>query len=356
MCDLKFGKNIKPFGISLFFILFVSACSQNNYYIVAFGSCASQDNPLSIFDVVVKHEPDLFIFLGDNIYGDTEDMDVLKAKYTQLENKPSFQNLKNNVDIIATWDDHDYGKNDAGRHYRFKSESKEIFLDFFQEPADSNRRKHDGIYHSIIYPINGGFLLQVILLDTRTFRDDLRLYSGAFDKKKKYFYKMDYAQHQDSSVTFLGDLQWKWLEEELSKPADLRLIVSSTQFGIEYNGYEAWANFPHEQYRLLELIRKTRADGVMFLSGDVHYAEISKMSEADLYPLYDITSSGLSRTWRFATPNKNRIEGPVMTNNFGLLTIDTSKKDPAVKIEIWDVNDNQRVEYTIPLTEISFNN
>ena len=95
---------------------------------LAFGSCAHQDSPLPIFDVIVKHNPDLFIFLGDNIYGDTEDMKVLKSKYDQLAAKPSFQNLKNNVDIIATWDDHDFGWNDAGRHYSMKKESKEIFI------------------------------------------------------------------------------------------------------------------------------------------------------------------------------------------------------------------------------------
>ena len=105
---------------------------------------------------------------------------------------------------------------------------------------------------------------------------------------------------------------------------------------------------------MLDLIKKTKANGVLFLSGDVHYAEISKLTEPDLYPIYDITSSGLSSTWHFATPNKNRIEGPVMENHFGLLTIDWAKSNPTIKMEIWDVNNNQRVEYTIGLDEICF--
>ena len=86
----------------------------------------------------------------------------------------------------------------------------------------------------------------------------------------------------------------------------------------------------------------------------MHYAEISKLEHADSYPLYDITASGLSQTWRFATPNRNRIEGPIMDNHFGLLTINLTGEHPNVMAEIWDIRGNQRVEHTIPLAEISF--
>jgi len=70
------------------------------------------------------------------------------------------------------------------------------------------------------------------------------------------------------------------------------------------------------------------------LSGDVHYAEISKFENTHSYPIYDITASGLSQKWHFATPNENRIEGPVMDNHFGLLTIDFSADPPNVQAEI----------------------
>ncbi len=330
-----------------------NACSQQTISKIGFGSCGSQNHPLPIFDVVVKHEPDLFIFLGDNIYGDTDNMDTLQAKYGRLAAKPTFQNLKKNVDIIATWDDHDYGMNDTGRHYPFKSESKEIFLNFFEEPDSSDRRKHDGIYTSYSYEVDGK-KLQIILLDNRTFRDDLKPHNGEFEGDQRFFYKLDYSPCREKDSTLLGEQQWAWLENELMKPADIRLVGSGSQFGIEYNGYESWANFPHEQKRFLELVKKTRASGVMFLTGDVHYAEISKLEEPDLYPIYDITASGLSSTWHFATANKNRVEGPVMDNHFGLLTIDWTKSNPAIKMEIWDNNDNQRVEYSIGLDEISF--
>ncbi|KOY88184.1 hypothetical protein AD998_12405 [bacterium 336/3] len=327
--------------------------SQNNTFKIAFGSCGHQDHSLPIFDVVVKHRPNLFVFLGDNIYGDTYNMDTLKAKYQKLGRKSSFLNLKKNTPIIATWDDHDYGANDIGRHYPFKAQSKEIFLDFFEEPKNSERRKHKGIYTSYFYHFQDK-KIQVILLDNRTFRDDLIPYHSSFKKEKRHqFYDFDYLPYQTSDSTFLGNEQWQWLEKELLKPADIRIIGSGSQFGIELNGYEAWANFPHEQKRMLNLIKKTKANGIIFMSGDVHYAEISKLQDPDLYPIYDITSSGLSSTWHFATPNKNRIEGPIMENHFGLLTI-SDEKNPTIKMEIWDISDNQRIEYSTKLSEISF--
>lgn len=341
-----------------FFLLLLSVLSWNGYTQeniskIAFGSCANQSDRLQIFDIVVQHKPDLFVFLGDNIYGDTDNMTVLQSKYDRMGAKPTFQNLKNNVPIIATWDDHDYGQNDAGRHYPKKEASKELFLKFFNEPKNSERRKHEGIYTSYMYG-NKGKKVQIILLDNRTFRDNYKKYNGEVGDDKRYFYSLDYAPQQNPDSTYLGAAQWKWLEDELQKAADIRLIGSGSQFGIEYNGYEGWANFPMEQKRFLNLIKKTKANGVLFLSGDVHYAEISKLTEPGLYPIYDFTSSGLSSTWHFATPNKNRIEGPIMENHFGLITIDWKKKIPQIKMEIWDINDNQRAEYTIGLNEISF--
>lgn len=339
-----------------FFALLFSAKTQTPAPLIskiAFGSCAQQDKPQPILDTALAQRPDVFVWLGDNIYGDTKDMQVLKNKYAQLAAKPEFQRLKKFTRFLATWDDHDYGWNDAGRHYPFKKESKDIFLQFWEEPADSPRRKHEGIYTSYMYE-GSGRRLQVILLDNRTFRDDLRIYRGELSHDDRFFYPLDYYPHEIRDSTLLGEAQWQWLEGELRKPADLRIIGSGSQFSISYNGYEAWANFPHERRRMLDLIKKTRANGVLFITGDVHYGEISALKDKDLYPVYDVTSSGITSTWHFATPNDNRIEGPVMDNHFGMITIDWTQKDPAIKMEIFDARGNQRVEYSVKLSDISF--
>lgn len=341
-----------PFTFFIFITMLCSCRQETAVTTIAFGSCGEQDEPQPVLSLAAERKPDAFIFLGDNIYGDTDNMDTLQAKYNRLGAKPEYQKLATTTKIFATWDDHDFGRNDAGTYYPFKQQSKDIFMNFFKEPADSERRKHEGIYKTE-YIKSGDKTVQVILLDVRTFRNNVLPYDTAAKlPREKYFYTLDYTPHTTTDSTLLGAAQWSWLEDELAKPADLRLICSGSQFAIEFNGYEAWANFPHEQKRMLDLIKKTKASGVMFLTGDVHYAEISKLAVTGLYPIYDVTASGITSTWDFATLNNNRIEGPVMDNHFGLLTI-TWEDDPTIRMEIIDKFNNSRIEYMIKRSELS---
>ena len=87
---------------------------------IAFGACAHENKPQPIWDAIVNTKPDLFIFAGDNIYADTEDMEVMKAKYAKLAAKPGYKSLLETCPVLATWDDHDFGVNDGGKHYSMK--------------------------------------------------------------------------------------------------------------------------------------------------------------------------------------------------------------------------------------------
>lgn len=347
---------VLPFSILLPFLLTCTSKKMQEtteakpFIKIAFGSCAHQYNDQPILEQVVMADPDVFIYLGDNIYSDTYSMDTLRKNYQVLAARPEFQNLKAHVPILATWDDHDYGWNDSGRHYPFKEESKQIFLDFFGV-ADSSVLEHQGIYYSTFLG-EGDNLVQLIFLDMRTFRDDLLPYDGSRKGQMGFDYELDYAVYVSPDSTLLGEQQWGWLEEQLREPASVRIIATSTQFGITHNGYEAWVNFPHEQQRMLDLIAATQATGVVFISGDVHYAEISRLNPPGRYPLYDVTSSGITSTWGFATPNDNRIDGPVMENNFGLITIHWDRTDPLIVMEIIDANGMKRITREVRLREL----
>ena len=139
---------------------------------IAFGACCHEGRPQPVWDAIVAADPDLFIFAGDNIYGDTEDMAVLQAKYDQLAAVPGFQRLRQACPIQAVYDDHDYGQNDAGREYPMRKESAAMCLDFFGVPEGDPRREHPGIYGSTIMGAPGQ-RVQIILLDTRYFRDPI---------------------------------------------------------------------------------------------------------------------------------------------------------------------------------------
>ena len=140
---------------------------------IAFGSCLKETRPQPIWGGVIAAKPDVFVLLGDNIYGDTRDMKKLKGKWDTFAAVPGFKKLRSDCRLLAIWDDHDYGENDAGIEYPKKVESQQIFLDFLGEPKSSERRKTPGIYDSVTIGPKGK-RVQFILLDTRYFRTALK--------------------------------------------------------------------------------------------------------------------------------------------------------------------------------------
>lgn len=316
---------------------------------IAFGSCYNpRDKRDAIFEGILSHQPDLFVFLGDNIYGDTKDMAVLKKKYAELEAVKGFQKLRASTRLLATWDDHDYGINDGGNSYSKREESEAIFLDFFKVPATSPRRKREGIYGAYTFGPPGK-ICQLILLDTRYFRDVLPRKKGP----KKPGTVGWYEPTKDKSLTLLGEAQWAWLEKQLQIPADVRIIGSSIQVLASDKGMENWGNVPHEQERLFDLLKKHRAHGTFAISGDVHFTELSKVQIGD-YPFYDFTSSGMSHTsksWSKAA-NSRRLGESYSFLNAGLIEIDWNNR----KIELSALKaDGEKVApKVIPLKELTF--
>jgi len=306
------------------------AASERALTRIAFGSCADQDKDQPIWDRILATKPELFLFLGDNIYGDTRDIAELRAKYQQLAAKPGFQKLKAGTPLMAIWDDHDFGENDAGGDFPIKEESRRAFCDFWGEPADSPRRTRDGIYTSQVFGPPGR-RVQVILPDLRFNRTPIaRLDLGAqkyddWEKAKRdagAFVPGPYARSPDVAATMIGERQWQWLAKQLEVPAEVRIFGSSLQVLADFPGWEAWINYARDHQRLIELIRDKQASGLVFISGDTHYAELSKLDVNVPYPLWDLTSSGLTEVWPVDVPNANRVGEHLRETNFGLLEID----------------------------------
>jgi alkaline phosphatase D len=313
---------------------------------IAFGSCAKQDKPQPIWEAVVETKPERFLFIGDNIYGDSQDMNVLRAKYALLGAQPGYRKLLQTCPVLATWDDHDYGVNDGGADYPMRRESQQVFLDFFGAPANDLRRTRDGVYSTqVVGP--AGKRVQFILLDTRFFRSPLTKVPNKSEPGEGY--RGIYAPNEDPSATILGEDQWRWLAEQLKVPAELRIIASSFQVLADENGWEMWGNFPRERRRLFKTIRDARANGVVMISGDRHLAEISRLPATHPdgigYPLYDVTSSSLNTPSgnmtkagvRFGNElNSHRVGLTYFDVNFGTVLVDWSLPDPVVRLQVRD--------------------
>lgn len=351
-------------GLSLTgFLLSRPALSQETPLArIAFGSCAKQDQPQPIWDSVVAIEPELFLFLGDNIYGDSEDMDVLRQKYALLDAQPGYKKLRKVCPVLATWDDHDYGANDAGAEYSKKRESQGLFLDFFGVSSDDPRREQEGVYSAHVFGPPGK-RTQIILLDARYFRSPLA--TGYEPSEPGEGYRGKYAPNDDPQATVLGAAQWQWLEAQLRAPAELRIIGSSFQAIADEHGSEMWGNFPRERQRLFRLIRETGAAGVVLLSGDRHLAEIARLRPDDPngvgYPLYDVTSSSLNAPSgnftkagvRFANEiNSYRVGLTYFDINFGAVLIDWDQADPIVRLQVRDAQGGVVLQQRLKLSQL----
>jgi len=290
---------------------------------IAMGSCVRQDRPQPIWKAVADYRPDVLLMLGDNIYGDTADMQVLRRTYASLAANPGFAAIRNTVPIIAVWDDHDYGGNDAGREYPMRRASQDVFLDFFGVPADAAVRRQEGIYRAVTAGPPGR-RVQFICLDTRYHRTPLVTLPA--DQRKPR--GGPYRPTDDLSATVLGAEQVAWFERVLEEPAEVRIVLSSIQFASTGHHWEHWGNFPAERARLLELIRDSGVGGVIFASGDRHAAEISRIPagpEAAAYPLYDLTASSLNQAMPAGMgddPNPLRLGPHQRGVNFGTIDIE----------------------------------
>ena len=319
-------------SISTLFGLFLFSCSSktetniNDHYVapyqmkIGFGSCLKQNKDMPIFEAIKSDSFDLFLMLGDNVYGDSQTEDLKELKSAYKKQKENFNNMGLNLPFEAIWDDHDYGLNDGGKNYPFKEQAKELFLDFWDIPLDDVRRSRKGLYYDLLKSADEKDV-HIIFLDTRTFRDKLMPTDdrGAPGKER-------YIPNLDRSLTMLGEDQWNWLRKKLAEPSDYKIIVTSIQFLAIGHGWESWNNLPHERERLMNMIDNSGLDNIVVLSGDRHRGGLYQLKTNNGKTITEITSSSLNS----AFPNAEeagplRIGGTFVDENYGALYIHTTE-------------------------------
>jgi len=355
-------KGISGFFLFLFAALQPAACQQPSVNMdtplyegqslhldkrlttIAFGSCNRIDRDQKIWASVLANRPDLWIWLGDNVYADTYDMQEMKKQYLTQKQFPEYRAIRAAMPVVGVWDDHDYGVNDGGKTYSKKRESQQLLMDFLDVPPGDPARSRQGAYQAYSFGPKGQKVM-VILLDGRYFRDSLE--RGTPGSGLRYL--------PNPNGDMLGEAQWKWLKATLRKSdAQVHLIGCGIQFLPEEQKFEKWANFPQARKRLLDLLGKMRPKGLVLLSGDRHIAELSHLRQGTPgQDLYELTSSGLTHTWSLGAnteANPLRIGDMVIARNFGLIQIDWSGPKPMIRLQVRGLENVLLLDYALPST------
>ncbi|WPJ95733.1 alkaline phosphatase D family protein [Coraliomargarita algicola] len=307
--------------------------------VIAFGSCNRDELPQPLWPIIADQQPDLWIWGGDNIYADwyerpdghrekySVNREWITKRYASQYTHPAYAAFRANTPIIGTWDDHDYGKNNAVSTYPLKAITRDLALSFMEVPINDPRWQREGIYGAYDFGPEGK-RTKILLLDNRYFA----------------------TSRKSDQPDLLGDTQRQWIERALAQStADLHIFVSGTQIISSEHKYEKWADYPADREWLLQQIAQSHKPTVL-ISGDRHIHEISVLEDdAFDFPLVDITSSGLTHIWDTfpGEPNQYR-NGDVATGlGFGLVRIDWSGSKPAVELQIIDQTAEVSNSYSI---------
>jgi len=309
----------------------VSLAHEHTLARIAFGSCNHQLRSQHMWGQIVATDPDLFLFIGDNNYGDQmwdgdAALTTLREAYGVMAETPELAAFRAQVPMMITWDDHDYGFNDGGASFAYRGWSETIFETFWGSSDEVKSRP--GIYESRMFGEDGK-VTQIITLDTRFFRSDLETMPYQNERPPLG----PYQSSSDPSKTMLGDAQWQWLEQELAKPADLRIVVSSIQVLTDAHDYEAWENLPLEREKLYAMLAAREDSGLVLLSGDRHAGGIyTDTPQAAGEQFWELTSSSMNYSFSSTERNTAREPDPkrltdfISEENFGLVEIDWEAK------------------------------
>jgi alkaline phosphatase D len=315
--------------------------SETTLTSIFFGSCSSQKVEQPFWHTMSKLEPDLVVLMGDNVYADCNDKDCtnLQEAYDEWAAHSSFQGARSVLPITAVLDDHDYGQGDCHADNPYKDVAKQMFIDFFDLPEE-RRHENDGLYG--VYEWGSlGQRIQLVLLDTRYARSPF-LDTDEPGAPGKESYIPD-TENRDKQM--LSPEQWKWLEEQVNRPTDVRLVVSSIQVLAEGNGFEGWRMLPYERDRLTDLLQSQTFATTIILSGDRHKGGFYRYQN-----LTEVTSSSFTHTIPFGAysnctnakecdeEDERRIGDFVRVNHFGSIGFDWSNRTMTVALRRTDTS------------------
>ncbi|MEM6686710.1 MAG: alkaline phosphatase D family protein [Bacteroidota bacterium] len=313
---------------------------------IAFGSCSfinekKDDRPkpyggqYQIFNSILQKDPDLMIWSGDNMYLRTPDFMTdsgIRHRFRHTRATPELQALLGSVHHYATWDDHDYGPNDSDRSYINKKLTEKTFNDYWGN-LNTNAVGNGGITQHFAWND-----IEFFMLDDRYHRAPNR--------------------DPNTNKAYFGKAQLDWLIDALTASrATFKIVVSGGQIISSVARGENYATYPGERSELLQRLHNAKIEGVLFISGDRHHTEISKMNRENAYPLIDITCSPLTAGTHSPREEGNiyQVAGKTFYNrNFGILEVTGKRRDRELLLTIYDSDGTKVFDYQIKANTLRY--
>ncbi len=309
-------------------------------FTVAMGSCTYINEPAydrpgkpygdgyGIFNAIADQKPDLMVWLGDNVYTREPDWGSRTGflhRYTHTRSNPDMQRLLRSTAHCAIWDDHDFGPNDGDASFVNAPLAREMFDLFWPNPTNG--------VPGVAGPTTAFSHADVdfFLMDDRTFRIPAKLKTG--------------------QPQLLGAAQLDWLIRALKySDATFKLVAIGTQVLNTGDVFENYATIPAERTELLRRIEEEGIKGVVFITGDRHFTELSELKLKDGRSVYDLTVSPLtSGPYEPKETNTLRVDGTLVTErNFATLSFAGAKGSRTMTMRVFDGTGAQRWERTIP--------
>jgi alkaline phosphatase D len=283
-----------------------------------------------IYEQMADRDAEFMIWMGDNVYLRQQEWNTRTGfvhRYTHDRSIPELQRFLASTHHYAIWDDHDYGPNDSDRGFWNKNLALDIFEMFWANPSYGV-----GAIDGAITSFQWGDA-DFFLLDNRSFRAP------------------NWLDGEDK--TQLGEAQLQWLFDNMVKSyATFKFVVMGGQFLSNSGVYEAYTNygFANERQKIIDFIQRENIRNVIFLSGDVHFSEVSVLREEGKPTIWDLTSSPMNsgvNTRALTQNNTLRIpESVVMERNFAEVTLLGPKDKRTVKIAYFSTAGDKIWEYT----------
>ncbi len=290
-----------------------------------------------MWKTILKRNPQLFFFLGDNVYIDSPTFpEYQRYLYYRRQSQPDYRKLCATAGIYAIWDDHDFGTNDCAggpdiHNPKWKVPVWNVFRRNWNNPAYGGGEKQPGCWFDFVHGD-----IHFIFLDGR-------------------FYRSKRRKNSKEAPTMLGKAQLEWLLRTLKNSKGKIIVILSPVPWVGGNP-DKWNGFPEEREQIFSFIEKNKIEGVMLMSADRHRSDVLVTRRKKGYDLYEFMSSRLTNvhTHGRAGPKDGALFSYNKKCSFGLVTFDTTKDDPEVLYQIINIDNDEIHQFRLRRSQMTF--